>query len=74
MDNNKEIIRAKRINEDKIRDLNDYLDFMEAKRNKLEQDIIDENDEQYKEDMISQLHEIEHKIENALTELSRIEE
>lgn len=73
-DNNKEIIRAKRINEDKIRDLNDYLDFMEAKRDKLEQDIIDENDEQYKEDMRFDLQEIEHKIENALTELARLEE
>jgi hypothetical protein len=74
MDNNKEITRAKRINADKIRDLNDYLDFMEAKRDKLKQDIMDENDEQYKEDMISQLQEIEHRIENALTELSRLEE
>lgn len=74
MDNNKEIIRAKRINEDKIRELNDYLDFMEAKRDKLKQDIMDENDEQYKEDMRSQLQEIKHKIENALTELARLEE
>ena len=72
-DSDKETIRKQRIIEDKIRDVQEYIEHLEVKKDETEEELygVDEDDEEWKY-LNDELQDTDRKLSDAYDELASL--